>query len=593
LTAPVGSNINDNVTGLGQGMTFAQYTGDTDRYPYDGYQTHGLWDFTGVTGLDLQVVIDGTDNVTIDNISQVIDLEDLEGLEVSTGDVVDEINAQITAGTIPGGFEAVAVGNNVSLRTLHHGSDARLLVKADSTTFAIFGFDTPLSDPTDTASASQGTNTTAAGLTPSGISGAANIQTLGLVYGDENTTGAITFSLTADTPGIEGNETQVVITNDIREGVFTVQVYNNGDQVESWGNLTKDQTSRYYVETFLSLVSDFVRCEDNVDVVASPLDGTYDLAGGTDGIPADPDDQDALIIGTSLGFTGMYALSEPEQVDIDLIAAPGHSSTDVIIALIELCRDYRMDCMAIIDPPFGLTVNEITHWQNGTHPLNTTRFDSDFAALYWPWLKLRDTFNQVDVWVPPSGSIMAVFARNDQFAEPWFAPAGVSRGVVPGVTDVYMRPTLDERDTMYGNRNAVNPIIQFVDSQDFLVWGQKTLQRRPTALDRVNVRRLMFVIEKRIRAASKQLLFDPHDEIFRRRFIDIATGILREVLVGRGLHDFIIQADEELNTPDVIDRNEFRARIGVQPTRAVEFMFIEFSIHRTGSFTENADTVTF
>jgi phage tail sheath protein FI len=94
----------------------------------------------------------------------------------------------------------------------------------------------------------------------------------------------------------------------------------------------------------------------------------------------------------------------------------------------------------------------------------------------------------------------------------------------------------------------------------------------------------MFVIEKRIRAASRVLLFEPHDEIFRQRFIQIATGILEQVQVGRGLTDFIIKADTELNTPDVIDRNEFRARIGVQPTRAVEFMFLEFSIHRTGSF---------
>ena len=100
----------------------------------------------------------------------------------------------------------------------------------------------------------------------------------------------------------------------------------------------------------------------------------------------------------------------------------------------------------------------------------------------------------------------------------------------------------------------------------------------------------MFVIEKRIRQASRSLLFEPNDEAFRSTFVDIATAILREVQIGRGLTAFIIKADEELNTPDVIDRNEFRARIGVQPTRAVEFMFIEFSIHRTGSFEAGSDT---
>jgi hypothetical protein len=591
LTAPIGSNINDNITGLAQGSTVAQKTGGEDRFPSDGYQIAGTYDLSGVTDLTLNVVIDGTDNVTIDNVVQEIDLTAVASATTTIAEVVGEINDQIDDGTLPGGFEALAVGtNNLSFRTLHHGRDARLLVKADTTLYTVFGFDTPTSDPTDATSAVT-THATAEGTTESGTSGAANIHELGLVAGAADLVTLYSFTAMADSAGIEGNSTQIKITNDIREGSFVLEVYNNSVQMESWGSLTKDDTSRFYVETFLSLVSDFIRVTDNTAVASPPADGTYDLAGGTDGIPADPDDQDTLVIGNALGFTGLYAFSEPEQIDIDLIAAPGHNSTDVVMGMIDLCQNFRMDCMAIIDPPFGLTVKEIVHWQNGQHPLNTTRFDSDFAALYWPWLKLRDTYNQVDVWVPPSGSILAVYARSDQLSNPWFAPAGVNRGVVPSITDVYSRPTLEERDTMYGNRNAVNPIVQFSDFQDFVVWGQKTLQRRPTALDRVNVRRLLFLLEKRIRAASRRLLFDPHDEIFRRKFIDIATGILREVQVGRGLTDFIIQADEELNTSDVIDRNEFRARIGIQPTRAVEFIFIEFSVHRTGSFTENADTV--
>jgi phage tail sheath protein FI len=170
------------------------------------------------------------------------------------------------------------------------------------------------------------------------------------------------------------------------------------------------------------------------------------------------------------------------------------------------------------------------------------------------------------------------------------APAGQTRGIVPNIKNVYNRPSLPVRDLMYGNHNCLNVIVQFPDVDGYIIMGQKTMQRTPTALDRINVRRLMFYIEKRMRTASRSLLFDPHDEVFRSKFITIANQILREVQVGRGVYDFIIQADEELNTPDVIDRNEFRARIGVQPIKAVEFMFLEFSLHRTGSFTENADT---
>ena len=584
----------NGATGLGSGMTVAMYTGSVG----------GTFDFTKLSDFDLQVVVDGTDSVLVDNVNQVIDLSSLGSLSAATAQqVVDAINASIDGGDVPGGFEAVLVTATpsasssssataktyVGLKTLHAGNDARLLVKSESSVFELLGFDAPLVDG-DGPVATSGMYVTAEGNSPEGVSRDAAVSVYGLVRGDSNKYGDVSVAFTADSAGIDGNATQIVIKNNIREGNFILEVYNNGVQVESWGNLSKDETSRYYVETFLSLVSDYVRATDNASNPSPPLDGTYDLAGGNDGIPADPDDQDYFLIGNAVGYTGIYALSEPEQVDLDLIAVPGHSSTGVILALIDMVQNMRTDCLAIVDAPFGLTVKEIVAWQNGAHPLNTTRFDSDFAALYWPWVKIRDTFNNVDVWVPPSGSIMAVYARNDALAAPWFAPAGVNRGVVPGITDVFSRPTLEERDLMYGNRNAINPIVQYADFQDFVVWGQKTLQRRPTALDRVNVRRLMFVIEKRIRAASRTLLFEPHDDQFRSRFIDIATGILQEVQVGRGLTDFIIKADTELNTPDVIDRNEFRARIGVQPTKAVEFIFIEFSIHRTGSWEAGSDT---
>jgi hypothetical protein len=579
-TANVGSNVHVGPIGIGTEMEVAQFTGGAG----------GTFDFTTVSAYDLQIVLDGTDSVLVDNVVQVIDLSNFaNNPSVSASALKAAINSQVAAGDVPGGFEADTVGNFLSLRTLHAGNDARLLVKNESSVFELLGFDTPLVGPNDPSS-DVGSYVTAEGYSPEGVSGSVGISTYGVVRGNSNRLGDVSVTLTADSAGIDGNATQVVVKNNVREGNFIMEVYSNGVQVESWGNLTKDEASRFYVETFLSLVSDYVRALDNSVNPSPPLDGTYQLSGGSDGIPSDPDDQDYYLIGNQLGYTGIYALSEPEQIDIDLIAVPGHSSTGVVMALIDMCQNLRMDCMAIVDAPFGLTVKEIVHWQNGAHPLNTTRFDSDFAALYWPWVKIRDTFNNVDVWVPPSGSVMAVYARNDALAAPWFAPAGVTRGIVPGITDVFSRPTLEEKDLMYGNRNAINPIVQYADFQDFVVWGQKTLQRKPTALDRVNVRRLMFVIEKRIRQASRSLLFEPHDEIFREKFIDIATRILREVQIGRGLTAFIIKADEELNTPDVIDRNEFRARIGVQPTRAVEFMFLEFSIHRTGSFEAGSDT---
>lgn len=568
-----------NLVGLGDDMTQGVITGTTTHYPVDAsHTTPNVWDFSGLTSLELQVVVDGTDNVNIDNVVQVVDLSSLITAGVrTTAQVVSAINSYISL-NLSGGFEAYTSGGyNVLLRTLTFGRDAKISVKAASTADAVLGLD----------------NNLHSGSSPSAVSTDVGAELAGIITGPSYVGTTPTFTVYADSPGIDGNDTQILVTNETG-GIFNIQVFSNGAPVESWGNLTKDESSRYYVGTYLDLVSDYIKVVDDTTVLAPPANSPatgLSLSGGTDGIPTDPDDQDSLLIGSSVGFTGLYALSEPEQIDIDLVAVPGHSSTSVVLALLNLCQNYRQDCLAIIDPPFGLTPQEIVDWQNGVHPLNSTQFDSDFGALYWPWVKIRDTYNSLDVWVPPSGAVLATIARSDSIGFPWFAPAGTTRGVVPGITDVYTQPTLTEKDMMYGNRNAINPIVTYPDIAGFVVWGQKTLQRRPTALDRINVRRLQFYIEKNISVQSKNILFEPHTASLRSKFVDLANGVLQNVKTNQGIYDYVIKCDEELNTSDVIDRNELRARIGIQPVKAAEFIFIEFSLHRTGSFTENTEVV--
>jgi phage tail sheath protein FI len=508
--------------------------------------------------------------VSIDNVVQSVVLT---ATSYTAATLSAAINTYVAA-NLPGGFKAYVTGNNVGVTTLHSGRDAKLLIKADSTIADLLGLST----------------VTASGSGDQGAASDADTYNDAIVTGSTNTTGAQVFTLTAESAGTSGNLTQVIVTDNIRDGTFNFQVFSNGANVESWGNLTRDTTSRLYPDSFLVTVSNYIRTVDNTGVSGLPAAGTYTLVGGTDGIPDDADDQDALLIGSDIARTGMQAFSDPEQVDIDLIAVPGHSSTSVITALLNLLSLSRKDCFGIIDPPFAFTVEEIVAWQNGTHSLNGTRFDSNYAALYWPWVKIRDTYNRVDVWVPPSGAVLATYVLSDNLGAPWFAPAGLNRGLVPLIEGVYTEPTKEERDLMYGYRNAVNPIVKVPGNEGFYIWGQKTLQRRPTALDRVNVRRLMLYLEKRIRDAAMRLLFEPHDAQLRRTFVSIASGILDNIKVQRGVTDYRVKCDEELNTPDVIDRNELRAQIGVQPTRAAEFILIEFSVHRTGSFTENADT---
>lgn len=556
--------------GLGTGMEVAKSNGDNTKFPTsDPYQSTGYFDFTGLTNQYLEVVISGTDNANIDDVIQIIPLTNLEGSNQSISNIVTEINNQIAL--LPGGFQAVAyLTNQLGFETFASGRDSKILVK--TTNFAaastIFGFD----------------GTTGIGVTPAGVTGDINIDTLGRVTGSSVTTD-ISLTITADSAGIEGNKTSVLIENDLETGNFNMRVFNQDVQVEAWGQLSKVAGSRYYVETYLQLVSDYVRAIDNTLVAAPPADNGplgSTLSGGTDGVPADPDAQDDLLIGSRVAFTGLYTLSEPEQLDIDLVMIPGHSSTRVMQALIGMVQD-RGDCMAIIDPPFGLTVREIIQWSNGVHPLNSYPLNTDFAALYWPWISITDIDNGIDVWVPPSGTVAGAYARSDNIAYPWYAPAGLERGLLTAVNDVYNRPTLAERDSMYGNGNAINPIVSFADSFGFVIFGQKTLQRRPTALDRVNVRRMLFYIEKQIKSLSRRLLFEPNDEKTRNNFITLSKSVLDFVVVNRGITDYTVQCDETLNTADVIDRNELRAKIGVIPTKAVEFIFIEFTILRTGA----------
>jgi len=572
--------------GLGTGMLPAESMGTYSKYPTsDSYQGNGNFDFTGLTGQSLEVVIDGTDNSNIDGVIQVISLASLEGSSQNISNILLAINIEIS--NLPGGFYAKNVGGKLAFETLHTGRDAKILVKTNPTASVVFGF----------------TGITEMGVSPTGSSSDINVDTLGIVSGFSYSNVSfgfnsaninnlvipvvpeISMTITADSPGIDGNDTTVLIENDPETGNFNLLVFNKGFQVEAWGQLSKNPGSRYYVETYLNLVSDYIRAIDNTLVAAPPANNGPNgstLKGGTDGIPPDPDDQDSILIGNRVSYTGLWALSEPDQITIDVVAVPGHSSTRVVKALIDMCTE-RGDAFAIIDPPFGLTVREIIQWANGVHPLNSFPLNTDFAALYWPWLMINDTDNGINVWVPPSGSVCGAYAQSDANSGPWFAPAGVNRGILTNVLDVYSRPSLAERDLMYGNGNAINPIVTFADTNGFVIFGQKTLQRRPTALDRVNVRRMMFYIERQIKNNAKSLLFEPNDASTRSQFVSLAKQTLDSVLVQRGLTAYTVECDGRLNTADVIDRNELRAKIGVIPTKAVEFIFIEFTIQRTGT----------
>jgi phage tail sheath protein FI len=206
--------------------------------------------------------------------------------------------------------------------------------------------------------------------------------------------------------------------------------------------------------------------------------------------------------------------------------------------------------------------------------------DSNMAATYYPWVKTVDVNTNKLIAVPPSVLLPGVFAANDRVAAEWFAPAGLNRGGLLGAVSVQNRLTQSEKDSLYENK--VNPIVQF-PGQGIVVFGQKTLQDKPSALDRINVRRLLLTVRKYIASTSRYLVFEQNTATTRNRFLNIVNPYLESIQQRQGLYAFRVVMDDTNNTPDVIDRNIMKGSIYLQPTKTAEFIQIDFNILPTGA----------
>jgi len=199
--------------------------------------------------------------------------------------------------------------------------------------------------------------------------------------------------------------------------------------------------------------------------------------------------------------------------------------------------------------------------------------NSNFATVYGNWAKVYDGTSDSQIWIPFSGVAAKIYARNDANFAPWYAPAGFNRGVVTGVNDIAVSPTQRQRDQLY--RIAVNPVTQF-PAEGIVVFGQKTLQRKPTAFDRVNVRRLFLDLEKRTRETLKFFVFEPNTFLTRNRVVNTLTPIFENAKQTEGVYDYLIVCDERNNPASVIDQNELRVDIYLKPVRAAEFILVNF-----------------
>ena len=275
------------------------------------------------------------------------------------------------------------------------------------------------------------------------------------------------------------------------------------------------------------------------------------------------------------------ALGNADEFDINLVVTPGiFSSMHSYITnlVVDMC-EARGDCFYIMDNVVFPNSNQSTGLIDAA-VAQAAMYDTNYAATYYPWVKILDTNLNKIISVPPSVVLPAIFAANDNAAAEWFAPAGLNRGGITQAVQVLDRLTHQERDTLYEGR--VNPIAAF-PGQGICVWGQKTLQVAPSALDRINVRRLLIALKKFIASSSKFLVFEQNVAGTRNKFLAIVNPYLESVQQRSGLYAFSVRMDDSNNTPDLIDRNILYGQIYIQPAKTAEYIILDFNILPTGA----------
>ena len=281
--------------------------------------------------------------------------------------------------------------------------------------------------------------------------------------------------------------------------------------------------------------------------------------------------------GSEAYIDAIRLLKNQDEYDINLITLPGlvdnfANHAVVLTEAVNMVED-RSDCFLVMDPvEYASALTQATTKAEGR--------DSNYVAEYWPWVKIPDNDLGRNVWVPASTLIPSVYAFNDRVAAPWFAPAGLNRGGIDIAVQTERKLTHANRDTLY--ESNVNPIATFPNS-GVVVFGQKTLQKKASALDRVNVRRLLIAAKKFIASTTKFLVFENNTAATRNRFLSIVNPYFENVQQRQGLYAFKVVMDETNNTPDVIDRNQMIGQIFLQPAKAAEFIIIDFNILPTGA----------
>lgn len=343
-----------------------------------------------------------------------------------------------------------------------------------------------------------------------------------------------------------------------------------------------DGTSNYYKEV-INATSKYIWWLDHLSTLTNAgslasenfatVDTVYskDLAGGDDGATVDEGDID----------TGFQVFNDAETVDVNLlIGAPTLASTagETQAANLIAIAENRKDLIAFVSPPISATAASTSQKADVIDFVDTLTSTS-YAVVDSSALKIYDKYNDVYRWIPAAGHMAGLCANTDEVADAWFSPGGFTRGQLLGVTKIAFNPKKAERDDLYKKR--INPIVSF-PGEGTVLFGDKTLLSKPSAFDRINVRRLFIILEKAISTAAKYQLFELNDEFTRAMFRNMTEPFLREIQGRRGITDFKVVCDETNNTGEIIDSNQFVADIYIKPARSINFITLNFIATRTG-----------
>jgi|TARA_R110000822_G_scaffold85132_3_gene199479 hypothetical protein len=270
-------------------------------------------------------------------------------------------------------------------------------------------------------------------------------------------------------------------------------------------------------------------------------------------------------------YDGIRKYSNPEDINISLFGTPGIDYTNnltLVNRAIEMIENDRADSLYVVNsanPTNQTTDSAVDNFSNSA-------LASSYVATYWPWVRYKDTENNIRLYLPPTGEVLRSMALTDNISFPWFAPAGQTRGMLSTIDKAQTKLTQQNRDDLYEAR--INPIATF-NGVGVVIWGQKTLQNTISALDRINVRRLMIYLKKKVTNIAVQLLFEQNDDIVRQQFLSLINPILEDVRRDRGLIEFKVQLNSDVSE---LDTNSMTGKIFVKPTKTLEFIEVEFNI---------------